>query len=1089
MSDKIEAANNCTESTPSGNSYFCPDLLDSVANDIVLFIYDENCRFLYMSQAIEQYTGNDASFYLNKKVEMLLALENEELCDWVKSNQKKELLVWIQNTTLKAKLIVKPYNGKQAQKLFTGILTDISSLTEHRMRTILENSLHYFIAFSANHKIEVMNTAAQELFGNCFHTTLRQGEAFSLLFETYALYRRAFEKAMNGKNYDFEMQLSINGNKEWFQLFTSPLYNLKREIDGVFLNIYNINSRKEQENKIIEQNAKIKRSEENLRLIIEELNQNKEELEASTEELKTSNDELVYMNLQMHESEVRFSSFINNSTDAVFITDRFGDIQIWNHSMEVISGKKMGEVLQKSLWTVYNEIFSQSLIKECDFEFTKKEFFYLLKTGDKTISKQINRIVFQDNRIIELIVFPIKLGRKYAIGGIARNTTQIYTTQFERDLFFALLNQTDDLAIVKDLNFRYLAVNNAFMKFVGNPSPDEIKGKKYSEIIDPNHPSIKSSDQNDDILLQNPDIDHLLNRFEANVNGQNVVYLEKKFKIRDKNNQIIAIASISRDITKLAEAETKIVEQIYEIQQQKKRLELKNAEMFSINSILEESKAKLKSLFDFSPFGICSINRNFAIENFNLQFEKFVSDFLFADVKQNTKISDIYKGDEAVKYIKRIVKAFKGESHEYVDEFENNERKCTVNTIYSPVVGENAEVRNVLLIISDITDKKKAELDLIHEKNLLQTLMDYSIDHIYFKDKQCRFVRNNKSQLKFIHRMGIFTDNELIGKTDGDVFGEEFLAKTYEDEQRIIETGVPIIDREELFEPGEQKIKSWFSSTKMPWYDDKGEIIGTFGITRDITIRKRALAELSAREAELNELNATKDKFFSIIAHDLKNPFSTVIQFSELILSTIHKRDYEKITRFVGFISSAANTAFNLLENLLQWSRAQTGRIEIAPENTNINSTIDETVDFLWGNAKNKNITINIKHQGSPFIFADKNMMLTILRNLISNAVKFTFSGGNINIITEDVFEDQKKFVQITVEDNGIGIRKESIDNLFRIDVNVSTTGTNDEQGTGLGLILCNEFVRMNGGKIWVDSIEGMGSKFMFTVPAGAPTE
>jgi ligand-binding sensor domain-containing protein/signal transduction histidine kinase len=230
---------------------------------------------------------------------------------------------------------------------------------------------------------------------------------------------------------------------------------------------------------------------------------------------------------------------------------------------------------------------------------------------------------------------------------------------------------------------------------------------------------------------------------------------------------------------------------------------------------------------------------------------------------------------------------------------------------------------------------------------------------------------------------------------------------------------------------------------------------------------------------QLSFLNATKDKIFSIIAHDLRNPFHTVMGFSELLMLKFNKLPQEKVSKYIQLIHTASLNGNNLLENLLHWSRSQTGKITYEPEPIDLMQVIRQTLNLLNINAHHKNITIDISVGSATQIFADPNMILTILRNLISNAIKFTPENGHISISSVS----QLSYAEITIEDNGIGIAKEIQPTLFESSSGVSTKGTNNEQGTGLGLILCREFVERHGGKIWVESEPEKGSKFKFTIP------
>jgi len=243
---------------------------------------------------------------------------------------------------------------------------------------------------------------------------------------------------------------------------------------------------------------------------------------------------------------------------------------------------------------------------------------------------------------------------------------------------------------------------------------------------------------------------------------------------------------------------------------------------------------------------------------------------------------------------------------------------------------------------------------------------------------------------------------------------------------------------------------------------------------------KQEKEEIEKKRKELEELNATKDKFFSIIAHDLKNPFNTVIGLSELLLYRYDSYDEDKIKEFIGQINKFSSNAYNLLDNLLQWARSQTGRIKVNKSQINLYKLVDENFYLLQDKADEKSIQLVNDVDGYLICWADKNMINTVIRNLISNALKFTQEKGYIKVTSENSGDDQ---VKISVVDNGTGMDKDEISKLFKITTNFSKEGTNSETGTGLGLILCQEFIEKNDGKIWVESEKGKGSSFNFTIP------
>ena len=236
---------------------------------------------------------------------------------------------------------------------------------------------------------------------------------------------------------------------------------------------------------------------------------------------------------------------------------------------------------------------------------------------------------------------------------------------------------------------------------------------------------------------------------------------------------------------------------------------------------------------------------------------------------------------------------------------------------------------------------------------------------------------------------------------------------------------------------------------------------------------------VAIKTAELYELNASKDKFFSIIAHDLKNPFNTIIGFSDILIEEIRSGYRERIEEYAEAINNSAVQTLRLLENLLEWANSQTGNILFKPATIKLDELLNEEFRMLSDMAMAKNIQIKSSFPDNLTIIADKNMIKTVLRNLISNAVKFTHKNGMVEVKAR---KDNKN-VEISVSDNGIGMTKETISKLFRLDANLSTNGTENEKGTGLGLFLCKEFIEKHGGKIWVESESGKGSIFKFSLP------
>ena len=248
---------------------------------------------------------------------------------------------------------------------------------------------------------------------------------------------------------------------------------------------------------------------------------------------------------------------------------------------------------------------------------------------------------------------------------------------------------------------------------------------------------------------------------------------------------------------------------------------------------------------------------------------------------------------------------------------------------------------------------------------------------------------------------------------------------------------------------------------------------------RDITGRKNIERDLKISRERLKELNATKDRLFSVIGHDLRSPLSSIAGFSTLLVDQLNSDDFEGMKEYAAIIRDSSQRAMDLLNNLLEWSRTQTGKIEFNPEYLELVKVISEETSLFSDAAQRKNITVHYDLPHNLPIYADRNMISSVIRNLVSNAIKFTYPGGTLSIHAQKNGNE----LLVTVNDDGMGMSEETVSNLFRIDKNNSSPGTGNEQGTGLGLLLCKEFIEMHGGKIWAEHADEQGSVFKFTIP------
>ncbi len=377
--------------------------------------------------------------------------------------------------------------------------------------------------------------------------------------------------------------------------------------------------------------------------------------------------------------------------------------------------------------------------------------------------------------------------------------------------------------------------------------------------------------------------------------------------------------------------------------------------------------------------------------------------------------------------------------------------------------------------VANVIERKRAEEELAKSNSLIAVTLESTADGILVVDRNGKITNYN---LKFVELWKIpepilasGKDQELLSFVLEQLIDPDgFLNKVIELYNNYEETSTDYIE----FKDG----RTFERYSQSQIFNE--ECVGRVWSFRDITIQKNTLNSLQESEERLRELNATKDKFFSIIAHDLKSPFNGILGFSNILADQIKQKDYQNIEEYAEIIQYSSQKAIDLLINLVDWSRSQSGRMDFNPKVTDVSTIVHEVFDLLKISALQKSILLTKKIEPLIMASVDKEMISSALRNLITNAIKFTNPGGTVEIKAERIGHELK----ITVDDNGIGMDGNELAKLFRIDQSYSRPGTQNEQGTGLGLILCKEFIGIHEGSIWAESKIGQGSRFCFTIPA-----
>jgi PAS domain S-box-containing protein len=383
-----------------------------------------------------------------------------------------------------------------------------------------------------------------------------------------------------------------------------------------------------------------------------------------------------------------------------------------------------------------------------------------------------------------------------------------------------------------------------------------------------------------------------------------------------------------------------------------------------------------------------------------------------------------------------------------------------ITAIYSSVF--------IFFIIRFLHNNYNRERNRAKENELkFKALSENSQDNIARFDREYRYTYINSAGLK---SKGL-TSEQILGKTlrdSGIFYGEQ--SDVFEKAiEKVFETKQPQIEQ---YSVESENGKIYYDLRFSPELNYENTVASVLAVSRDITILKQS-------EMDLHQLNADKDRFISILGHDLKSPFFTLQGLTELLKENIRKYSTEEIENLAIEIDRTAQSIFSLLEDILTWTRAQSGKIPFHPKSLEFKSIYSNVASVLGPNAQAKSISLHCHTTGPRNLYADIDMLHTILRNLLSNAIKFTSNGGEINIRAE---EDAENIV-ISVSDNGIGISPDIQKRLFNISEVHTTKGTAEEKGSGLGLLLCKEFVERHGGKIWIESEVGKGSTFLFSLP------
>ena len=659
--------------------------------------------------------------------------------------------------------------------------------------------------------------------------------------------------------------------------------------------------------------------------------------------------------------------------------------------------------------------------------------------------------------------------------------TQASPRQLKNILPRTIIDIIPDSIYVKDIKCRRIIANPADVYSLGRQSEADLISKD-----DFNFYSFEFASQfiaEDQAVVRTGN--SLINKeeFFIDTEGKKHWLLTSKVPVRDAKGRILGLVGISRDITEYKQTV----------------------------DMLKYEKALFDALMDIVPYNIYFKDRQSRLLRIT---SKELRDLKLDDMKQAVGKTDVdLFGEEFGRKTFEDEQRLMNSGESIVDliesrQLENGQVNWTLATKV-PLRNTNGEIFGLVGITSEINELMQAQAErdksmmahikseevLQKERNLLRTMIDTIPDYIYTKDADGRFILANMAVAR---QMGFDSPDALIGKSDFDLFPPELAKKYYTDEQVIIQTGKGIYDYEgPTVDENKEEKNRWISTTKVPFKDAQGRVIGFIGVGRDITIRKRAEEalwkaheELERTNDELQRVGKVKSQFLANMSHEIRTPLNAIIGMTGLLLSTTLTDEQHD---FADTIRTSGEVLLSLINDILDFSKIEAQKMELESQPFEIHRCVEEALDLVAPKANEKNLELTFSiDEGMPsIVFGDVTRVRQILVNILSNAVKFT-KEGEVNVsVTGQLRDHYKYLLHFSVKDTGLGIPVERQVKLFQSFSQIDSSTTRKYGGTGLGLAISKRLSELMGGSIWAEStgIPGEGTTFHFTVLGGLSIE
>ena len=733
---------------------------------------------------------------------------------------------------------------------------------------------------------------------------------------------------------------------------------------------------------------------------------------------------------------LKLQSISEALTDALFVVDLEGKVLFWNKSAESLFGYKKSEIYGKFFGRVLG-LFDMDFFDGIKAELTKSGIW----TKEVSVFKQ------KDKKEIVEAKFTYTNSEKNEIVILCSDITEKVITGQELKLseekYKSLIEQSEQLAITFDPDGKITYVNTAFLKILKFPESEILK-KNIRDLIEKNAYDAQSIDVKSFEKLTGKIYELLI----ASKYGNSLLFSARFTPVLNDINNIKYFNGYFTDITD-------------------KKKEEANLLLF-------------KALFEASNDGI-AVERDKKLVMINDEFAKIFGYISGEDLAEKNVMELVSKNDalKVTEFLHQIKTGKRSPGRiEFLGKRLDNSNFYAEMTVAPFTFNKKI---NFVFVARDISETKRTQQAIKESEEKYRNITENIDDFLFTFERVGKVLRpifytNSVEKVTGYSQTDMLSDQKLFLK----IIHPDDFATVKEKLNNIIRSKIQLTSEFELRIISKHGNIVSVRIKLNVLRNSEGIIQKLYGLVSDISLRKKAEDELKRSTDNLIKLNETKDRFISIISHDLRTPFSSILGFTDLLLNDEGLTEEEK-KQYVNFIRESSNSMLALVNSLLDWTRIQTGRIKFEPARIEAGNIIKNSLNALSGTAFQKEIKLTSDVPDDLLIFVDENMIGQVFNNLISNAIKFTNRDGKISVSVSQ--SQSSRFVQFSIKDNGTGIKKENLDKLFNVDTKYTSEGTAGEKGSGLGLSLVKEIVEKHGGQIRVESEYGKGSEFKFTLP------